>query len=326
MIIWPIQPTNKKYERWYNILIDKANNRTLPKVMYTETHHIVPRSFGGTDDKTNLVKLSAREHYVAHMLLWKMRFPSTFGSKMAFAFGTFINKFKVTNHTYKITSRVYATFKQEYSLLMSERMTGEGNNFYGKTHDEATRKIIGEKSKLKTFKRGPEHPSYGKTPNVSPEGKANQLRAIKEFWADPECKEMMAEKRKAFFESPAGIAQRQRHSARVKGVPRDPAIIEKTASKKRGKKEHEIYSPEAILIRKEALKNRVLSDEARDRIRESSRKVGQRPKSAEWKKKMSERMTGIVRPKYKCIHCGMEAVAGNINRWHNDNCKQKKPE
>jgi len=27
-----------------------------------------------------------------------------------------------------------------------------------------------------------------------------------------------------------------------------------------------------------------------------------------------------------CVHCGKESVAGNISRWHNDNCKQNKGE
>lgn len=36
---------------------------------YTESHHIVPRCMGGTDDQTNLVRLTPEEHYVAHQLL-----------------------------------------------------------------------------------------------------------------------------------------------------------------------------------------------------------------------------------------------------------------
>lgn len=324
MIIWPCEPANKKYERWYNLLIENTKNKTVPEGEYGETHHVIPRSFGGTDDASNLVRMTAREHYVAHMLLWKMRFPGKLGSKMSFAFGTFINKFKHDKtHTYKITSRIYATFKKEYSILMSERMTGEGNNFYGKKHDEATRKIIGEKSKLKTFKRGPEHPSYGKTPNVSPEGKANQQKAIKELWENPEKRQMILDKRKKFFESAEGVAQRKRHSERIKGVPRDPAIIEKTASKKRGKKAHEIFSPHAIHNMNEGRKNRVYSPEAMERVLAGLAKGCRMPKSDEWKRKMSERMKGIERPKVKCIHCGLETVLGNINRWHNDNCKHK---
>lgn len=26
--------------------------------------------------------------------------------------------------------------------------------------------------------------------------------------------------------------------------------------------------------------------------------------------------------KYKCVHCGKETNIGNLNRWHNDNCKE----
>ena len=37
-----------------------------------EKHHIRPKSEGGSDDETNLVNLTAREHYVAHLLLAKI--------------------------------------------------------------------------------------------------------------------------------------------------------------------------------------------------------------------------------------------------------------
>ena len=37
-----------------------------------EVHHIIPRSLGGTDELSNLTKLTPREHYLAHYLLWKI--------------------------------------------------------------------------------------------------------------------------------------------------------------------------------------------------------------------------------------------------------------
>lgn len=40
--------------------------------MYGEWHHIVPRCMGGTDSTENLVRISARAHYIAHLLLVKM--------------------------------------------------------------------------------------------------------------------------------------------------------------------------------------------------------------------------------------------------------------
>lgn len=39
---------------------------------YYEQHHILPRSLGGSDEKSNLVMLTAREHYIAHLLLYRM--------------------------------------------------------------------------------------------------------------------------------------------------------------------------------------------------------------------------------------------------------------
>lgn len=39
---------------------------------YLEKHHIIPRCMGGTDDKNNIVLLTGRAHYIAHLLLIKM--------------------------------------------------------------------------------------------------------------------------------------------------------------------------------------------------------------------------------------------------------------
>jgi hypothetical protein len=59
------------YKRIYNELISNALERNIEDGVYYEKHHIVPRSLGGTDDAINLVCLTAREHFVAHWLLWK---------------------------------------------------------------------------------------------------------------------------------------------------------------------------------------------------------------------------------------------------------------
>jgi len=56
------------YERIYNDLIAYRQQNVLSNG-YVEKHHIIPRSLGGTNDKENLVALSGREHYIAHLLL-----------------------------------------------------------------------------------------------------------------------------------------------------------------------------------------------------------------------------------------------------------------
>jgi hypothetical protein len=63
---------NNKYTIWYYSIVTNAQSRILPKDTYVEKHHIVPRSLGGQENKTNLVKLTAREHFVCHLLLTKM--------------------------------------------------------------------------------------------------------------------------------------------------------------------------------------------------------------------------------------------------------------
>jgi hypothetical protein len=64
--------TDNKYTKWYYNIIKNAKNRELSKDIYSERHHIIPRSLNGNDHRDNLVKLTAREHFVCHLLLTKM--------------------------------------------------------------------------------------------------------------------------------------------------------------------------------------------------------------------------------------------------------------
>jgi len=83
---------------------------------YTETLHIIPRSFNGTNDNSNLIKLSARHHYIAHLLLAR----ATNSPKMIKALHKMVYS---TNgdvqRDYKITSRVYAYVREEHAKIVS---------------------------------------------------------------------------------------------------------------------------------------------------------------------------------------------------------------
>lgn len=52
-------------------LILRAQRREYPEGDY-EIHHIIPRSYGGSNKKDNKVALTPKEHHVAHLLLVKM--------------------------------------------------------------------------------------------------------------------------------------------------------------------------------------------------------------------------------------------------------------
>lgn len=58
------------YKKIYDAFIESRRVYSSPNDYY-EKHHIVMRSLGGNDDKENIVKLTAREHYFAHLLLSK---------------------------------------------------------------------------------------------------------------------------------------------------------------------------------------------------------------------------------------------------------------
>ena len=53
------------------ILSRKSFLRKKGAGIYYEKHHIIPKWLGGADTKDNLILLTAKEHFIAHMLLWK---------------------------------------------------------------------------------------------------------------------------------------------------------------------------------------------------------------------------------------------------------------
>lgn len=60
------------YGRIYAELITHAELRQFinPLPLHTyERHHTVPKAFGGTDEPSNIVQLTLREHILAHTLL-----------------------------------------------------------------------------------------------------------------------------------------------------------------------------------------------------------------------------------------------------------------
>jgi hypothetical protein len=133
-----------KYEKWYASITENAKNRNLQT--YTETHHVIPRSLGGTDEVNNLVKLTAREHFICHWLLTKTttgedRYKMLNALRMMRA-----EKHGQERYKTKITARVYESIKEEYAQLQSVKFTGKGNGFYGKKHTEEAKERIRQKN------------------------------------------------------------------------------------------------------------------------------------------------------------------------------------
>lgn len=126
-IYWPNEiPTIKnRYFLAYQALITKAIKRETTNITNYEIHHIIPYSFfknskkhngfltGKPNNKSNLVRLTPKEHYLAHRLLEKF----TLGiakHKMAHAITMMNIGHRKTR--YKIPSRVYEYISQKYKI------------------------------------------------------------------------------------------------------------------------------------------------------------------------------------------------------------------
>lgn len=53
-------------------LFDKRAQERKDRLFFYECHHILPRSLGGGDELDNLVLLTFKEHFLAHLLLFKI--------------------------------------------------------------------------------------------------------------------------------------------------------------------------------------------------------------------------------------------------------------
>jgi hypothetical protein len=75
------------YVKIYRSLIKsrKCLNRKRGDGNYYENHHIIPKCFGGTNSSKNLVLLTFKEHFLAHLLLTKCFSSDTKRHKMMYA-------------------------------------------------------------------------------------------------------------------------------------------------------------------------------------------------------------------------------------------------
>lgn len=122
------------YEKNYNDYLNyvKTLNRYKKDGNYYEKHHIIPKSLGGSNDESNLVLLTAREHFLAHYLLCKMTEGKEEHYKMVCAFNLMLSFSKKstlqleerTNAFYK-NSRFYALVKKKYAAELSSFRKGK---------------------------------------------------------------------------------------------------------------------------------------------------------------------------------------------------------
>ena len=113
------------YKQIHDSIISQAQERATSKkeanlvLGYSEAHHILPKCMGGTNDKANIVHLSAREHFVIHQLLVKI-YPLE--PKLLYACHILLNK----SEKGKINSRKYDYLKRKINRY--QRSQNKQNN------------------------------------------------------------------------------------------------------------------------------------------------------------------------------------------------------
>lgn len=184
---------SNKYSRWYANIVRQASYRgtskkaAKDKLGYVEGHHILPRSFnlGGEKDRMNVIFLTAREHYLCHLLLTKMFIQEHLMLKMYKAFSK-MHQIGANHGDRYINS----TFFERMRKMCSEAMSGTNNprfgkpgTFTGRSHNENSRKLIsdaarnrisplkGKTSPLKGRKIGPYLDGRGSKISASNKGK-----------------------------------------------------------------------------------------------------------------------------------------------------------
>lgn len=197
------------YQKVYNALISHRKTNPLEKSdsVYTEVHHILPRCLGGSNEPENLVRLTAREHFIAHRLLVRV-YPSVIDLRFAAL------KMARKQGSTIINSRLFELYKAEHAAFMSKfmsqrvvssstrikiskfmkgRFVGEKNGFFGRAHSQET------KDKISLINRGRKSPNPKGVPRSEKDRMAIRegvLRGDEHPMKDPEVARRHSEKLK----------------------------------------------------------------------------------------------------------------------------------
>ena len=151
------------YREVYNRLIDKAKKRNCGDGYY-ETHHIIPRSEGGSNSKDNLVRLTPKEHFVAHKLLF-LDNPNSMER---------ISTMWLMSNEHKIQSgRVYEQVRKSFlTKVMGRPKTQQHKNKISQAHlgkSKSKEHVENMKASLPD-RNGKMNPNYGKGKSIIGDG------------------------------------------------------------------------------------------------------------------------------------------------------------
>jgi hypothetical protein len=147
-----VSESDMNYEKIYFQFIADRRIKEHTVTGYTEKHHIIPRSLGGSDDASNLIRLSYEDHVRAHVLL-----AHAYGGDQWAAVLLIVSNTSRRKVPTKRMVRLSAIARQR----ANENQTGCGNYFFGKTHSEETKSFLSDLQRAR-YSDKTNHPCFGK--------------------------------------------------------------------------------------------------------------------------------------------------------------------
>ena len=153
---------------YWSIIHNRLHNKVDG---YVEHHHIIPRSEGGPDNNDNIVALTAREHYICHLLLAKIYNDYNMLSAVVFM----QCKTKRQKRDFKFNSHLYELIRKDFSIKNSEAHKGKQAWNKGRKWSDVT------KAKISNSKRGQQSWLKGKHLSAEIKAKLSAARKGKKF-------------------------------------------------------------------------------------------------------------------------------------------------
>jgi hypothetical protein len=163
---------DNKYTNWYLSIINNAISRKNSVGLAFEKHHIIPECMfvvrkrkgpaghisGNSYEKTNLVKLTCREHFICHLLLRKMMSMPDYIPQMNLGLAMMCKKSNRHARNFNIKSWEYELIRKECAAASRKFNSGKPKSDSQKKAMSLARKgtLLGEKNPMFGRKHSPE--------------------------------------------------------------------------------------------------------------------------------------------------------------------------
>lgn len=313
------------YSEIYNQLISNRKRNALSAKLTAERHHIVPVALGGGNEKGNLVRLTPREHFIAHRLLAKIHGGPMWSAIVLMSgikrYGAIRNgslyekaRREHTKTVSNLTKRRWADPDERRSLCekLSDGVKAAYENTPGlrkKSSDAAKKRWKSDEYRKKFSEaRSGLYPTDKARENLS-NGQIKRFRRPSEVQAN-------RDRLREYYKD--NDAASDRMSKQAKDMWRDPETRKRMTDERKKRWECPEYRKKMTAIARERAKDpeflrkqseakkgkhvseetrrklskantgRIVSDETRKKISDAAKKIPRTPASEETKKRMSE--------------------------------------